>query len=200
MLIGVPREVKKDEYRVAMLPVGVAELTRAGHRVLVEAGAGLGSGLSDDQYLAAGAELVKTADEVWDHADLIVKVKEPQASEWPQLRPGQLLFTYLHFAADAELTKNVLASGVTAIAYETLRGPRGDLPLLTPMSEVAGRKAGASCSVAFPAWRRRTSPFWVVALSEKTPPRLRRASRPTSSSSISASIVCGISRTSFRRT
>lgn len=139
MLIGVPREVKKDEYRVAMLPVGVAELTRAGHRVLVEAGAGLGSGLSDAQYQEAGAELVNTADEVWDHADLIVKVKEPQASEWPKLRPGQMLFTYLHFAADAELTKNVLATGVTAIAYETLRGPRGDLPLLTPMSEVAGR-------------------------------------------------------------
>ncbi|MBX3448852.1 MAG: alanine dehydrogenase [Planctomycetaceae bacterium] len=139
MLIGVPREVKKDEYRVAMLPVGVAELTRAGHRVLVEAGAGLGSGLSDAQYQEAGAELVNTADEVWNHADLIVKVKEPQASEWPKLRPGQMLFTYLHFAADAELTKNVLATGVTAIAYETLRGPRGDLPLLTPMSEVAGR-------------------------------------------------------------
>jgi alanine dehydrogenase len=139
MLIGVPREVKKDEYRVAMLPVGVAELTRAGHRVLVEVGAGLGSGLSDAQYQEAGAELVETADEVWDHADLIVKVKEPQASEWPQLRPGQILFTYLHFAADAELTRNVLATGVTALAYETLRGPRGDLPLLTPMSEVAGR-------------------------------------------------------------
>lgn len=139
MRIGVPREVKSDEYRVAMLPVGAEELTRAGHQVLIETGAGLGSGLSDEMYSANGARIVPTAAEVWASADLIVKVKEPQASEWPHLRPGQLVFTYFHFAASEELTTNVLATGITAIAYETLRGPKGDLPCLTPMSEVAGR-------------------------------------------------------------
>ena len=139
MRIGIPREVKSDEYRVAMLPVGADELTRAGHEVLVESGAGSGSGLSDEMYSANGARIAATAAEVWDFADLIVKVKEPQAFEWPMLRPGQLIFTYFHFAASEELTTNVLARGVTAIAYETLRGPKGDLPCLTPMSEVAGR-------------------------------------------------------------
>jgi alanine dehydrogenase len=139
MLIGVPREVKIDEYRVAMLPVGVEELTRAGHRVLVESGAGTGSGIPDELYSVNGATIVATANEVWSAADLIVKVKEPQAAEWPLLRPGQLVFTYFHFAASEELTRNVAATGITAIAYETLRGPRGDLPCLTPMSEVAGR-------------------------------------------------------------
>lgn len=139
MRIGVPREVKSDEYRVAMLPVGVEELTRAGHEVFIEAGAGLGSGLTDEEYAANGARIFSTAAEVWDAAELIVKVKEPQATEWPLLRPGQLIFTYFHFAASEELTRNVLARGVTAIAYETLRGPKGDLPCLTPMSEVAGR-------------------------------------------------------------
>ena len=139
MRIGVPREVKSDEYRVAMLPVGVEELTRAGHEVLIEAGAGLGSGLSDEMYSSQGARIVDSAAEVWGAADLIVKVKEPQATEWPLLRKGQMVFTYFHFAASEELTKNVLATGITAIAYETLRGPKGDLPCLTPMSEVAGR-------------------------------------------------------------
>jgi len=139
MLIGVPREVKTDEYRVAMLPVGVEELTRAGHKVLVESAAGMGSGISDEMYATNGATIVATANEVWSAADLIVKVKEPQASEWPFLRPGQLVFTYFHFAASEDLTRNVAATGITAIAYETLRGPRGDLPCLTPMSEVAGR-------------------------------------------------------------
>lgn len=139
MLIGVPREVKTDEYRVAMLPVGVEELTRAGHKVLVETGAGVGSGISDEMYAANGATIVGTANEVWSAADLIVKVKEPQASEWPLLRPGQVVFTYFHFAASEELTRNVAATGATALAYETLRGPKGDLPCLTPMSEVAGR-------------------------------------------------------------
>ena len=139
MRIGVPREVKQDEYRVGMIPAGVEELTRAGHEVRLEAGAGLGSGISDEQYLDAGAQIVPTAAEVWAASDLIVKVKEPQASEWPSMRIGQLVFTYFHFAASEELTRNVLATGVTAIAYETLRGPKGDLPCLTPMSEVAGR-------------------------------------------------------------
>ena len=139
MRIGVLREVKSDEYRVAMLPVGAEELTRAGHEVLIEAGAGLGSGLSDEMYETNGARIVPSAAEVWANADLIVKVKEPQPSEWPHLRRGQLVFTYFHFAASEELTTNVLATGITAIAYETLRGPKGDLPCLTPMSEVAGR-------------------------------------------------------------
>ena len=139
MLIGVPREVKTDEYRVAMLPVGVEELTRAGHKVLVESAAGMGSGISDEMYATNGATIVATANEVWSAADLIVKVKEPQPAEWPLLRPGQLVFTYFHFAASEDLTRNVAATGITAIAYETLRGPKGDLPCLTPMSEVAGR-------------------------------------------------------------
>jgi len=139
MRIGVPREVKSDEYRVAMLPVGVDELTHAGHEVLIEAGAGLGSGISDESYASNGARIVSTAAEVWELAELIVKVKEPQSTEWPLLRPGQLVFTYFHFAASEELTKKTLARGITAIAYETLRGPKGDLPCLTPMSEVAGR-------------------------------------------------------------
>lgn len=139
MQIGVPREVKTDEYRVAMLPVGVEELTRAGHEVLVEAGAGVGSGISDEMYATNGARIVATAAEVWSAADLIVKVKEPQSAEWPLMRPGQMVFTYFHFAASEELTRSVAQTGITAIAYETLRGPKGDLPCLTPMSEVAGR-------------------------------------------------------------
>ena len=139
MIVGVPSEIKQDEYRVALLPVGVEELTAAGHRVLVQKGAGLGSGIADSLYVENGAEIVDTADEVFNTADLVVKVKEPQPSEWPMLRAGQMLFTYFHFAADETLTRSVLDTGVTAIAYETLRGPSGDLPLLTPMSEVAGR-------------------------------------------------------------
>jgi len=139
MIVGVPKEVKLDEYRVAMLPVGVEELTRRGHRVLVEAGAGLGSGLTDDAYLAAGAELTAGPEPIFAAADLIVKVKEPQPAEWPLLRPGQAVFTYFHFAADEQLTEAVRASGITAIAYETLADDQGRLPLLTPMSEVAGR-------------------------------------------------------------
>lgn len=139
MIVGVPKEVKADEYRVAMLPVGAEELTAAGHTVLFEAGAGAGSGIADAQYVAAGATLVPGAAPVWASADLIIKVKEPQADEWPRLRAGQTVFTYFHFAADEQLTRAILESGITAIAYETLRDARGSLPLLTPMSEVAGR-------------------------------------------------------------
>lgn len=139
MIVGVPREIKPDEYRVAMLPSGVDELVRHGHRVLIERGAGLGSGITDEQYAANGAEIADGPVAIFGQAELIVKVKEPLAAEWPMLRPGQLLFTYFHFAASEELTRNVLATGITAVAYETLRGPRGDLPCLTPMSEVAGR-------------------------------------------------------------
>jgi len=139
MIIGVPREIKPDEYRVGLIPAGVEELTRRGHRVLIERGAGLGSGIPDDQYAAHGAEIVATAADVYGAADLIVKVKEPLSPEWPLMRPGQLVFTYFHFAASEELTKNVLETGCTAIAYETLRGPNNTLPCLTPMSEIAGR-------------------------------------------------------------
>lgn len=139
MIVGVPREIKQDEYRVALLPVGALELTAAGHRVLVERGAGLGSGIADELYAENGAEIVDSAGRIFAEADLIIKVKEPQPQEWPLLRAGQVLFTYFHFAADETLTRNVLETGVTAVAYETLRGPKGDLPCLTPMSEVAGR-------------------------------------------------------------
>jgi alanine dehydrogenase len=139
MIIGVPKEIKLDEYRVAMLPVGVEELTRRGHRVLVERGAGLGSGLADHEYEAAGAELAAGPVEIFGAAELIVKVKEPQPTEWPLIRRGQALFTYFHFAADRTLTEAIVASGSTAIAYETLADDAGRLPLLTPMSEVAGR-------------------------------------------------------------
>lgn len=139
MIIGVPREIKRDEYRVGMLPVGVEELTRAGHQVVVEAGAGLGSGLADHDYLRHGAELVASAEEVYGRAEMIVKVKEPQPAEIVLLRPGQIVFAFFHFAADRQLTERMLACGATAVAYETLRDEHGRLPLLTPMSEVAGR-------------------------------------------------------------
>lgn len=139
MIVGVPKEIKLDEYRVALLPVGVEELVRHGHTVLVEAGAGLGSGLYDDEYELQGAKLIAGPDQIFAEADLIVKVKEPQAVEFARLRPDQLLFTYFHFAASRELTDAMVESGATCIAYETLRDEKGSLPLLTPMSEVAGR-------------------------------------------------------------
>lgn len=139
MIVGVPKEIKTDEYRVAMIPVGVEELTRVGHKVLIQAGAGLGSGISDDHYAENGAEIVPSAAEIWKRVDLIIKVKEPLPEEWPHLRAGQIVFTYFHFAADEPLTRAVMKSGITAIAYETIKDARGTLPLLTPMSEVAGR-------------------------------------------------------------
>jgi alanine dehydrogenase len=139
MIVGVPKEIKTDEYRVAMIPVGVEELTRAGHKVVVQAGAGQGSGIPDEDYARHGAEIVTAAEDVWKRADLVVKVKEPLPQEWPLMRRGQVVFTYFHFAADEKLTKAVMQSGITAVAYETIRDARGQLPLLTPMSEVAGR-------------------------------------------------------------
>ena len=139
MIVGVPKEVKRDEYRVALLPVGVEELTRAGHRVLIEVMAGVGSGLADHDYLRHGAEMASGPEEIYAKADMIIKVKEPQPSELAWLRQGQIVFTYFHFAADRQLTEGVLQSGAIAVAYETLRDDRGHLPLLTPMSEVAGR-------------------------------------------------------------
>ncbi|MGC4001712.1 MAG: alanine dehydrogenase [Pirellulales bacterium] len=139
MIIGVPKETKRDEYRIAMLPVGVEELTRAGHTVLIQRGAGVGSGLNDVEYETAGARMLDTAEEIFGQADMIVKVKEPQAAELKLIRNGQTVFTYFHFAADRALTEGFLATGATAVAYETLRDEKGALPLLTPMSEVAGR-------------------------------------------------------------
>jgi alanine dehydrogenase len=138
-VVGVPREIKAHESRVALIPVGVEELTRAGHTVLIQAGAGQGSGISDEQYAQNGATIVAEPAEVWRNADLVVKVKEPLPTEWPLLRAGQIVFTYFHFAADEALTRAVMDSGITAIAYETITDARGNLPLLTPMSEVAGR-------------------------------------------------------------
>jgi alanine dehydrogenase len=139
MIVGVPKEIKRDEYRVSLLPVGVEELTRAGHRVLVESGAGLGSGISDQEYVKSGAEMVGTAKEVFQRSDMIIKVKEPQPVEVAMVRRGQIMFTYFHLAADKALTESLAASGVIAVAYETLSDEHGRLPLLTPMSEVAGR-------------------------------------------------------------
>jgi alanine dehydrogenase len=141
MKIGVPREVKTHEYRVAMTPSGVHELARNGHDVYVEAEAGLGSAIPDDEYVKAGATILPTADDVWDTGELILKVKEPVASEFHRMRPGHTLFTYLHLAASIECTEALLSRGVTGIAYETVQTPDGALPLLAPMSEVAGRLA-----------------------------------------------------------
>ncbi len=139
MIVGIPKEIKCDEYRVGMLPVGIEELTRAEHRVLVQRDAGMGSGLPDHLYEQAGAKMVNTAAEIFATADMIIKVKEPQPAEISMLRRGQVMFTYFHFAADRKLTESFIASGATAVAYETLRDELGRLPLLTPMSEVAGR-------------------------------------------------------------
>jgi alanine dehydrogenase len=148
MQIGVPKEIKIHEYRVGLVPAGVLELVRAGHQVLVETGAGSGIGFEDAHYRAAGATIAADAAEVFAASALVVKVKEPQLSECRQLRPGQVLFTYLHLAADREQTLALATSGATAIAYETVTAADGSLPLLTPMSEVAGRmsvQVGAYC-------------------------------------------------------
>jgi alanine dehydrogenase len=139
MRIGVPREIKVHEYRVGLVPAGVRELVGAGHEVLVESGAGNGIGVDDAQFRAAGAAIAPGAAEVFARADMVVKVKEPQPAECAMLRKDQLLFTYLHLAADLEQAQGLIKSGATAIAYETVTAPNGSLPLLTPMSEVAGR-------------------------------------------------------------
>lgn len=143
MIVGVPKEIKKDEHRVALTPAGVREFTGQGHRVLIEAGAGVGSSLSDEAYVANGATIVANVDEVWAEADLVLKVKEPVAAEYHRLaaRSEQTLFTYLHLAASRECTDALVAANNVAIAYETVRMPDNTLPLLTPMSEVAGRMA-----------------------------------------------------------
>ena len=139
MIVGVPKEIKTHEYRVSMTPVGVDELVRRGHTVLVETQAGAGSGIGNEEYVAVGAKIVATAAEVFQKADMIVKVKEPLAPEREMMRDGQVMFTYFHFAADRELTDGVIKSGSIAIAYETITDDAGRLPLLTPMSEVAGK-------------------------------------------------------------
>ncbi len=139
MRIGVPKEIKDNENRIALTPAGVAELFHHGHYLLVEEGAGIGSGFADAEFQAAGAEIVDTHEEVFARAEMIIKVKEPVAAEYPLLREGQVLFTYLHLAAEEALTRALIDSGATAIAYETVQLPDRSLPLLTPMSEVAGR-------------------------------------------------------------
>ncbi|WP_165951297.1 alanine dehydrogenase [Streptomyces aquilus] len=139
--VGIPREVKNNEFRVAITPSGVHELVRHGHQVVIEQGAGVGSSIPDEEYIAAGAKILGTADEVWATADLLLKVKEPIAEEYHRLRKDQTLFTYLHLAASKECTDALIESGTTAIAYETVELPNRALPLLAPMSEVAGRLA-----------------------------------------------------------
>lgn len=139
MIVGLPKEVKDNEYRVGMVPAGVKALTSGGHSVLVQTRAGEGSGITDQEYVHAGAEIVDSADAVWSRAEMVVKVKEPIASEYGFLRKGLILFTYLHLAPARELTRALLDGGVTGVAYETITDDQGRLPLLTPMSEVAGR-------------------------------------------------------------
>jgi alanine dehydrogenase len=141
MKVGVPREVKNHEYRVAITPAGVHELARAGHEVVIEAGAGIGSAIPDEDFTAAGAKILPQADDVWGTAELVLKVKEPVAEEYHRMRDGQVLFTYLHLAASRACTDALMSAGVTSIAYETVQLPDGSLPLLAPMSEVAGRMA-----------------------------------------------------------
>ncbi len=168
--VGVPKETKSDEYRVGMMPVGAETLVKRGHPVFIETQAGLASGFPDEEYRQAGAAIVPSAGEVFEKAEMIVKVKEPQPAEIRLLRPGQIVFTYFHFAASKELTQGCIDRKIVAIAYETLRDRKGSLPLLTPMSEVAGKMSiqegakylekpmmGAESSLAgFPASRRRT--------------------------------------------
>ncbi len=169
--VGIPREVKNNEFRVAITPAGVLELVRHGHQVVIEQGAGVGSSIPDSEYVAAGAQILPTADEVWATADLLLKVKEPIAEEYHRLRKDQTLFTYLHLAASKECTDALVESGTTAIAYETVELPSRALPLLAPMSEVAGRLAPqvgvsracwpagpSSSAVASPAGTPRRSP------------------------------------------
>jgi alanine dehydrogenase len=179
MLVGVPKEIKDNEYRVGLVPASVRELTAKGHGVLVQTGAGLGAGLTDAEYEAAGAKIVASAEEIFANAELVVKVKEPLASERKLLRRGQILFTYLHLAPDPQQTNELIESGVSAIAYETVTSPHGGLPLLMPMSEVAGRMA--SSAAASPERMRRLS---------------LRVSAPTWSWSIAVRRRCAASRRS----
>ena len=148
MLIGVPKEIKNHEYRVGLTPEAAREYIGAGHSVVVETMAGLGISKTDEDYRAIGAEIVDTAEEVFARAEMVVKVKEPQPSEWVQLREGQILFTYLHLAPDPDQARGLMESGVSAVAYETVTAPDGSLPLLAPMSEVAGRLSIEASAIA----------------------------------------------------
>ena len=141
MKVGIPTEVKNHEYRVAITPAGVLELVRGGHQVVIQAGAGVGSSIPDEDFITAGAKILPTADDVWGEGELILKVKEPIEEEYHRMRAGQVLFTYLHLAASKACTDALLASRVTSVAYETVQLQDGSLPLLAPMSEVAGRMA-----------------------------------------------------------
>src|SRR3954463_12107114 len=141
MKIGVPKEIKTNENRIALVPAGAESLVAAGHSVLVETGGGLGSGFSDEEYTSGGAKIAPDAATVWKDSEMIMKVKEPIKSEWPHMRKDQLIFTYFHFAADEELTKAHIKRGAAAVPSETVELPSRELPLLTPMSEVAGRMA-----------------------------------------------------------
>lgn len=148
MIVGIPKEIKNRENRVAIVPGGVKMLVDAGHKVLVERGAGVGAGIPDERYVAAGAKMIEKAADIWGEADMIIKVKEPISSEFPLMRKGQILYTYLHLAAAQELGHELVKRGVSSVAYETIQLSNGSLPLLTPMSEVAGRMAvqvGAQC-------------------------------------------------------
>src|SRR6202049_1891683 len=159
MRVGVPREIKVHEYRVGLVPAGVRELVAAGHEVLVESGAGNGIGVDDAQFRSAGAAIAARASEVFERADMVVKVKEPQPAECEMLRQGQVLFTYLHLAADPVQARGLMKSGATAIAYETVTAPNGSLPLLTPMSEVAGRM---SIQVGAPSLQKANGGFGIL--------------------------------------
>src|SRR6267143_4206939 len=193
MIVGVPKEIKTAENRVALVPAGAESLVGDGHTVLVEQGAGLGSGFSDEAYRAAGATLVTRAGDVWSKSEMVVKVKEPIEPEWPCMRNGQVVFTYFHFAASEALTQAVLRSGIIAIAYETVQLTSGELPLLTPMSEVAGRMAvqegakylekvyGGSGILlgGVPGVLPARCSSWVAGWSAPTRPRWRRGWAPT---------------------
>lgn len=153
MIIGVPKEIKTREYRIGMTPAGVRQLTQRGHTVLVEAHAGEGSGLRDEQFVAAGAQIVASAADVWNRADMVMKVKEPLPAEFGYFRPGLVIYTYLHLAAEPVLTRELMAKKVRAVAYETIQLADGSLPLLKPMSEVAGRMAVQAGATSLEKWR-----------------------------------------------
>ncbi len=205
MKIGVPKEIKIHEYRVGLVPAGVRELVDSGHQVLVQSGAGAGIGFEDSHYQSAGAAIAQRAQDIFAASDLIVKVKEPQLAECKQLRSGQVLFTYLHLAPIRNRRRALLASGATAIAYETVTAPDGSLPLLTPMSEVAGRmsvQVGAnslqkanggfeSCWEACPEWRPPKSWCWAAAFPALTRRRWPSVCAQTSPWSIARSGDCG---------
>jgi alanine dehydrogenase len=206
MHIGVPREIKNHEYRVGLTPSSVREMVAHGHQVTVETGAGKGIGATDEVYQKAGAVIAATAAEIFATAEMIVKVKEPQAGERAMLREGQILYTYLHLAPDPAQCADLVSSGAVCIAYETVTQAGGGLPLLAPMSEVAGRlsvQAGAyclekahggmgmSCSAASPAFLRRRSSFSAAASSARTPRRSLLAAVPRWWSSTATSTSCG---------